>query len=488
MKAGLTLALAALASGLALVAPALGRDDDDTPPASGQNQKPQLRSPQVNAARAIGDDELEGPSIFEGVPALNPIDAARDRLRAAGVSLYGVYLGDPYGVMAGGLRRGATYSGRLDVEADFDVTKLTGIPGGATLHANMFQIHGEDLSMSRIGNILSINDIGALPSTRLYEAWIEQRFGDRLSIRAGQQGIDVEFLTSDYAANFVNASFGWPGLPTVDLPDGGPAYPLATPAARVRYVANDRLTLLAAVFDGDPAGPCAEDKQVCDPSGINFRLRDPPLVIAEAHYRYNRGETAVGLPGTLKLGAFGHFGRFDDQRFGSDGLPLAARGSDGLPVAHFRDGAVYGILDQQIYRVPGGENEKGIGLFARVIGAPTDRNLVDLYVDVGLSALGVLPSRPDDLFGVAAAFAKISSNAAASDQDRNAGTGIAAPIRDHEAVIELTYQARIVPGLAIQPDFQYIVHPGGHVPSAIGNGTSAVHDAVVFGTTVTLRF
>ena len=474
-----------MASCLVFAGAAQARDDDSA--AAGPTQKPQLRSPEVNAARAIGDDELEGPSIFEGVPALNPIDAARDRLRAAGVSLYGVYLGDPYRVLSGGLSRGGTYSGRLDVEADFDMTRLFGLPG-ATVHANMFQIHGEDLSSTRIGNILSINDIGALPSTRLYELWFEQRFGDRVSVRAGQLGIDVEFLTSDYAANFINASFGWPGLPSADLPDGGPAYPLSTPAARVKYVANERLSFLAAVFDGDPAGPCAQEKQVCDPSGTNFRVSDPPLAIAEAHYRYNRGEGAGGLPGTLKLGAYGHFGRFADDRFGSDGRSLAVSGSDGMPVEHFRNGAFYGILDQQIYRVPGEEAEKGVGLFARIIGAPNDRNLVDLYIDGGIAALGILPSRPDDYFGVAVAFAKVSPDVVASDRDRNAETGIAAPVRDYEAVLELTYQARIVPGLSIQPDFQYIVHPGGHVPNPLGTGLSAVHDAAVFGTTVTLRF
>ena len=458
---------------LAPAAPSFADDDD----AAGPTQKPQLRSPQVNAAHAIGDDELEGPSIFEGVPALNPIDAARDRLRATGVSLYGVYLGDPYGVLSGGQKRGGTYSGRLDVEADFDAGKLLGLRG-LIVHANMFQIHGEDLSASHIGNILSINDIGGLPSTRLYELWAEQRFGDKLSLRVGQQGSDVEFLTSDYAANFINASFGWLGLPSVDLPDGGPAYPLATPAARAKFVANERLSFLAAVFDGTPAGPCAANPQICDRSGTNFRVSDPPLVMAEAHYRYNRGETASGLPGTLKLGAYGHFGRFADVRYDA---------GDASP-RHAGDYAFYGILDQQIYRVPGGDDEKGIGLFARVIGAPSDRNLVDLYLDAGISALGVMPSRPDDLFGMALAFAKISSQAAAADAFRNAETGLPGPVRDRELALELTYQARILPGLSIQPDVQYILHPGGHVPNPLGDGITPVHDAAVFGATVTVRF
>jgi len=32
---------------------------------------------------------------------------------------------------------------------------------------------------------------------------------------------------------------------------------------------------------------------------------------------------------------------------------------------------------------------------------------------------------------------------------------------DYEIVIEVTYQAQITPWLVIQPDLQYIIHPGG---------------------------
>jgi porin len=33
-------------------------------------------------------------------------------------------------------------------------------------------------------------------------------------------------------------------------------------------------------------------------------------------------------------------------------------------------------------------------------------------------------------------------------------------LRNYELVVELTYQALIVEGWTIQPDFQYIIHPG----------------------------
>ena len=465
--------LAAVALVLLVPVPSARADSDDTPSAS--KQKPQGRSATANAARAIGADEIDGPTIFEGIPSLSRVDDLRDALRDTyGIYLHGNYIGDPYGDIGGGLRRGAAYAGRLDLQVDVDAAKVANLHG-TTLHANAYQIHGRDLT-SDVGNLLSSNDIAAMPTTRLYELWIEQTFGDSISVRAGQIGIDVEFLTSDYGANFIDASFGWPGLPSLDLPQGGPAYPLATPAVRVKVKPMPSLTILAAVFDGEPAGPGAGNPQARDPSGLNFRLSDPPLVFTEAQYRYNQGsQGGEGLPGTGKIGGFAHFDRFADQRFGA-------------LVQHAPDYGVYGSIDQQVYRVPGDEPEKGVGVFARIIAAPADRNLVDLYADAGFAAIGLVPGREDDLFGLAAAFAHVSPDARAADLASNAAAGVNAPVRDFEAVIEATYQIRIVPGFTLQPTFQYIVHPGAHAADPHGNGLAPLRDAKIFGVTTTVRF
>ena len=48
-----------------------------------------------------------------------------------------------------------------------------------------------------------------------------------------------------------------------------------------------------------------------------------------------------------------------------------------------------------------------------------------------------------------------------SDRDAVVFSGTLAPIRDFELVLELTYQALIIPGWIIQPDFQFVHHPGG---------------------------
>ena len=136
--------------GFAVIFSIAAKAGDD--PAPAQTEKPQQRAAEVNAKQAVGEDEIDGPTILEGVPGLNWLDDLRDRLRDdRGVYFHGSYIGDPYANLAGGLRRGATYSGRLDAELDIDAGKLLGIPGGA-LHANVYQIHGVDLSQNFIGN------------------------------------------------------------------------------------------------------------------------------------------------------------------------------------------------------------------------------------------------------------------------------------------------------------------------------------------------
>ena len=49
---------------------------------------------------------------------------------------------------------------------------------GLSLHANVFQIHGNGLSREYVGNLMLASSIEALPSTRLYELWLEQKFAN----------------------------------------------------------------------------------------------------------------------------------------------------------------------------------------------------------------------------------------------------------------------------------------------------------------------
>ena len=73
--------------------------------------------------------------------------------------------------------------------------------------------------------------------------------------------------------------------------------------------------------------------------------------------------------------------------------------------------------------------------------------------------------------------------------DYSSPAGHAMPIRDYEAVVELSYQMKLAGNWSMQPNIQYIVHPGGHVPDPLDlSGASAIRDALVFGLRTMLKF
>jgi porin len=412
----------------------------------------------------------------------------RPWLSARGVTFQLNDIAETFGNLSGGLRRGATLDNRLELVIDADLEKLVGWKDGS-IHLNGYQINGTGPSRNLVGNILTISNIEALPSTRLYEAWFEQKLADgKLAIRVGQLTADGQFINSDYAGLFVNGTFGWPGLLAANLPSGGPAYPLATPGVRVKYGASDNMTVTAGLFNGDPAKPGTGDAQARDRHGLNFRVTDPPFVIGEAQVKYGEPQGPL-LPGMLKFGGWAHFGHFNDLRFGTDFVSLAAPTSNGFPFQHRKDYGVYAAVDQQVYVLRSREATKGIGVFGRLLVSPADRNLVDFYVDGGINFTGVIASRPEDSFGLAVAYANISRVASALDMDAAFYAGQPVPIRDREIAIEATYNAQILPGWYVQPTVQYVSHPGGNVVNPVAASThSPIRDAFIFGLRTTTKY
>ncbi len=61
-------------------------------------------------------------------------------------------------------------------------------------------------------------------------------------------------------------------------------------------------------------------------------------------------------------------------------------------------------------------------------------------------------------------------------------------IQAYESLIEVSYRAQIVPGWTIQPDFQYMWHPGGNVPINSAHGAPAIPDATVLGVRTVINY
>ena len=78
------------------------------------------------------------------------------------------------------------------------------------------------------------------------------------------------------------------------------------------------------------------------------------------------------------------------------------------------------------------------------------------YFDTGLTYKGLIPTRDGDTFGVAFAYAKLSSGALQQGSSESAG-GLGA-----EMALEATYLTQITKWLSLQPDLQFIINPGGN--------------------------
>lgn len=400
------------------------------------------------------------------------------------------YTGEVLGNPVGGARQGAAYEDLLEMGLDGDLDRIAGLEG-ASFHINAFAIHGRGLTTYNIFNFSTISGIEAVRTTRLFEAWFEQElFGGLASIRLGQLAADTEFLASDFDALYWNGTFGWPNLTSFDLPGTGPHYPVTTPGVRLKFMPNDQTALLIALFNGDPAGVgldagMAEVKNCC---GINFRLKDPPFLIGQAEFTYALPFTAEGLAGKLRIGGWHHFEKFNDYFLSTDGLSLADPASNGIPVVHISNQATYGILDQMIWHKPGADPWKGIGLFVLAMAAPPDRNLLTVEIEGGVNFMGLWDARPDDIFGAAFTYNRVSPSVTALERVAASFSEKPVPIRDYEILLEATYQAQIVPGFVIQPDFQYVFHPGGGAINPLNPSAGRIPDAAVFGLRTVVKF
>ena len=404
----------------------------------------------------------------------------RSALEDKGIVLGGDTIDEVLSNVSGGTKAGTIYDGRLEVFATLDLDKLFSWPD-ATFHVNAYQTLGRGLSANYLGgNLMPASNIEALRSTRLFDLWIEQLlFEGALSIRGGQIAADDEFFTSLYAGNFINGTFGWPAIMASDLPSGGPAYPLATPGLRIAYALSRDTMLAAAITNGDPAGGGLGNPQQRDASGTAFRFNDGAFVIAEARYAVNPARDAPGQPAIYKLGFWYHSGAFADERLDSSGQSLAAPTGTGIARKHWNNLGVYAVADRQLWRDSDGEHT--LGVFLRLGVAPlADRNLVTFYADTGFNLKGAIAGRSEDIFGIALAVAQIGRAARGLDRDERQLAGMAQPIRDNESMIEVMYRVQATPWWTLQPDLQFIRHPGGDVGLST-QPRKAVPNALVLG-------
>ena len=434
--------------------------------------------------------------VWTRTSLLGDMGGLRSQLGRSGISLGLTETSELLGTLKGGLQSGQEYHGVTTLTLGLD-TQQAGAWYGGTFNVSALQTHGRPFSADYVGSLQTASGTETYPGLRLWEAWFQQKMlDDKVDIRIGQQSIDQEFMVSQYAGTFMGTMFGWPAVPSYDMPAGGPAFPLSGLGIRLRANLGHSITLLAGAYAGNPANSTSDqDPQKVNDTGTTFSLSGGTLYIAELQFGRNQPEMGEidtghksGLPGTYKIGAWYHDASFADTGLDSSGLSLADPASSGNPMQHAGNYSFYAVADQVVWR-ESADGARAVNVFARVMTAPGDRNLISLSANLGVTMNAPFEGRDNDVVGLGIAYVQVGNHTVTLDRDTNAFNGTSQPVRDSETFLEATYQYQVTPWWQVQGSLQYTLHPGAGVANPNdASQTSPIPNAWVLGLRTNITF
>lgn len=387
--------------------------------------------------------------------------------------------------LRGGVRSGVAAIGQVWSDLDADFERLAGLDGWRG-RLSVIGIYGRQPTATLTGGLAPASNIEALSTVRLFEAWLERSLGGWGSLRFGQLAADMEFATLDGGRTLVSGTFGWPVALANTLPAGGPAYPLATPGIRLALGEPDtRHGLRFGLYSGNPGGRygAETDPQRHNRYGTTFNTSGGAFTIIEGVIGAAPPEPDSPRPWVAKLGAWYHNASFDSPRYDNTGLPLADPASSGVPRRYGNNHGAYAVAEAVLWR----EDSQSIAVFARGFTQPQDRNIIAWQVDGGVVWRGPL-GRANDTAVLGLSRAQAGASARGYDRDLGA-FGSPTPTRRYETMIELNYDAAILPDrLYVRPLVQILVNPAAQQPDERRSATEQLPNATLVGLRVVAKF
>ena len=203
----------------------------------------------------------------------------------APLTLEVIYTGDVIGGASGGLERGVRYLDNLFVTADGDLGRLAGWDGAVFQVDVLNNLGGRPNDLA--GSLQGVDNIEVpQPRLKLYEAWIEQRFGDAGSLRVGLYDLNSEFYVNESAALLISPSFGIGSELAATGTNGPSIFPSTALAARLRWNFDDLYA--QAVVINAKAGTLGYA------GGIDLSGREGVLFVGEGGWAEGNGKIAAG--------------------------------------------------------------------------------------------------------------------------------------------------------------------------------------------------
>lgn len=382
---------------------------------------------------AAADDASEPPP---GLPPLRQQtltgewQEVRPALSEHGLEPYLIYTATLWGNVHGGRATGAQLNGYLDFGFDLELHKL-GLWQGLGAHADFHWYEGREPTRRLIGGIedMALSGWEMAATFRVYNLYLRQALGDddRFVVKIGQIAADTDFMISRYGGIFLNATFG--ALPSQTLDIDAPVYATAAPGIFLSAQALPWLKGRFGAYTGDP-GP-----DVAGNHGFEWKLGNNAGYTM--FWELAASAPPAWVPGTYTLGAIYDTGGPDQDILVSGRQP---------------NYQLYGMIDQAL--LASAEGDPVLGAFVRLAGSTLESiNPVGFYAEGGLTWFGPVPSRPDDVLGIAASALRYTS--AYQRQTQAAGDAVGGG----ETILEVTYQINVTPWLVVQPDAQFFFNP-----------------------------
>lgn len=335
------------------------------------------------------------------------------------ITFNGSYIGDVVRNFSGGIKKGTSYLGLANFRVSFDTKKLH-LWNGGQIFINAANTHGGNPSADLIGDFHIVSNIETDELTYFHELWYKQTF-DHFEIIAGLQDLNTDYLSTESGSTFLNSTFGTPTTIASNIPS--PIFPLTALGISLKWNISSNKSWKIAVFDGFPTDFSN------NPHNLRWKLDKNEGVFAVSEYQQT-GYIKSKLKGSYKAGIYYH-----SQLSGpNDESKISEKNKSNY--------GLYLIVDQMIYQKD--KESGGLGLFVQFAISPKTINSHYRYLGLGLSWQGLFSNRDEDKIGAGFNKAWLNDSSIKS-----------------ESIIEIFYKAQLTNNLFIQPDFQYVINPGG---------------------------
>jgi porin len=440
-----------------------------TPATGSSTATTETSPPGADSSADFWDDMATREYLFGDVWGARP--AMEDMGLDLSVSFAMNIAGNP----VGGVSQGVTQLNSTGINFGADMDKLVGLEG-LTFFASMSIRSGTSLSLTRIQNLVNVQQLYGNESYRLVNLYLEQVLLDgSFAIKAGRIAQFDDFSHSDAFAYYMNNAFD--GQP-IGFFFMGPftAYPVTTWGALVR---GGFLTDETGGFYG-MLGAYGADSNAADLSNhgtdFTFNFDMGANIMGEIGYKHNWSAQAEGLPGKYALGAWTFTGPMPTNTGGTAQnasgvyyLVEQALYREGLPV---REPNSERMQAQQVWGQDEGFLEQIQGLYFWSTGQVNlDKEVAqsDFFVSAGMYYRGLLPGRDQDILSLGGAWLNFSNSYGNSQ----------VPRLDYEVELELSYRYQVTQYFYLQPNVQGVINPG---------GAHQIDDAFVIGLQLQVDF